>query len=101
MTKDDESPEKKNGAATFFGGMIIAFVLLYISGWYITWGEVELSNNAFLLTSNGFSIRVNEFYYGASFGSRFFDAPAISWILLFMATGCTPIGFFFASSSSD
>ena len=100
MTNTKEEKSQPNELVTFIVGLGLALALLYVGGWSTVWGKVMLSTKSFILNDHGFAIRFNSLYYGASFSSRFFDSPAISWICLMIATGSTG-GVFFISSSSE
>ena len=53
---------------------------LYIGGWYVTWGA-DLSELSSIYLDHGVAIRFNGSFYGLLFRDRFFDSPAMSWIL--------------------
>lgn len=87
-TGDTASEDATNIIKTI---LIIAFAiaLLYIGGWTVMWETPLNSNKAFLIEKQGFAVRFNDYYYGASIVKRFFDSPALSWILLLISITIT------------
>ncbi len=102
LTSENQNPTKGSSSdkgAQFLVGVILAIGLLFAGGWSPLWGMRMIPRDAFLLMDDGFALRINELYYGATFTSRFFDSPAISWVCLMLACGLTPGGVFFFASS--
>lgn len=70
---------------------IISFVTIFVGGWKIIWGIqiglLEITHKDFICDSTGVALRVNSGYYGLVDIHRFFDSPAISWILLIIGIG--------------
>ena len=54
-------------------------------GWQIAWGAARAGRGPFALGASEILIRVNKGYYGIVQTDRFFDSPALSWILLALA----------------
>lgn len=98
--KEPSTEASSNKAAVSFGLLLLALGLLYVGGWTLVWGKQIFSSEALLLTSDGFALRFNNLYYGASITKRFFDSPAISWLCLLAACGGQGGVFFFGSDDS-
>ena len=103
MSKNEKNEERKtpNTIITIIGGIILFSILMYCGGWSLLWGSEQITTKAFLIMDNGFSIRINDLYYGGTFSDRFFDAPAISWGILFLSLAPLGGGFFFINSSGE
>ena len=76
--------------------LIIALLILYITGWDLLYNanfldvmfELEVkSPDSFISGTNGFAILINDSYYGLHIIDRFFYSPAIAWIGLIIAIG--------------
>jgi hypothetical protein len=75
---------------------IIGFILLYVAGWDLIWGESIYSNKDLLIQSSKFAIRFNDLYYGGVILNRFFESTVISWISLSISISLlTPFRLFF------
>ena len=96
--KVKEEYEEESKGKLFFKfilKLIIAFLILYITGWNLLFNVNVLdvlilgskSLNSFILGPNGFAILINEGYYGLYIMDRFFYSPAIAWIGLIIAIG--------------
>ena len=94
--KQSKDADSSGGLGAFVVGIAMAVGILYVSGWSLIWQQQIYSVEAFVLKENGFAVRFNDLYYGASFTTRLFDSPVISWLCLMVALGLTPVGFFFA-----
>jgi len=97
MSTEAKSPRPE----VVIGQIIITVVLLYIGGWTIDWGKQLRTQDALVVENNGWEIRVQTDYYGMSFSARFFDSPAISWVLFFAGFGITPIIFVIPKSEGQ
>lgn len=97
--KEEDEPLGWGGrifATICFGA--IGWALFFFGSWHLVLGEKiniflqYLSSGSFepknfILESYGFVFRINEGYWGFVRDNRFFDAPVIQWIMLFLSLG--------------
>ena len=83
--------ENNDDFATFLGALAIAIGLLYVSGWYIAWDDFIATKKS-LYIGHGIAVEFNNRYYGFLFTSRFFDSPAVSWIMGLIAASTFSAG---------
>lgn len=62
----------------------VSIGLLHLGGWYIAWGKYIYGVKTSIYLKNGLAIKFNNGYYGMLFDSRYFDSPAISYVLGFL-----------------